>query len=298
MNRLEGLYQTLQEKILILDGAMGTMIQQYQLSESDFRGERFIEHAHDLQGFNDILCLTQPDIIEEIHTQYIQAGADLIETNTFNATTIAAADYHLEHLAYEINFEASRLARNATDRAFESDGKLRWVAGAIGPTNRTASISPKVEDPGYRNVSFEELAECYYEAAKGLLDGGAEGLEVARGVGGEVLEDRRAVPVEQQTREGFQRGDAAVAEAHEDALADGVLVRLGEAAVEAVLELRERMTVESLAGQLDHRLDVGQHAVLARLGQQRGVIARALIGVGARQVDDIGMRAGEKLRPH
>ena len=129
-----------------------------------------------MQGFNDILCLTQPDIIEEIHTQYINAGADLIETNTFNATTIAAADYHLEHLAYEINFEASRLARNATDRAFESDGKLRWVAGAIGPTNRTASISPKVEDPGYRNVSFEELAECYYEAAKGLLDGGADVL--------------------------------------------------------------------------------------------------------------------------
>ena len=159
MNRLEDLYQTLEDRILILDGAMGTMIQMHQLSESDFRGDRFVDHPHDLQGFNDILCLTQPKIIEDIHTQYINAGADLLETNTFNATTIAAADYHMKHLAYEINFEAARLARNATERAFHKDGKLRWVAGAIGPTNRTASISPKVEDPGYRNVSFEELSE-------------------------------------------------------------------------------------------------------------------------------------------
>ena len=175
MNRLEELYQ-LQKRILILDGAMGTMIQQYQLSEADFRGQRFSGHAHDLQGFNDILCLTQPAIIEEIHAQYIEAGADLIETNTFNATTIAAADYHMEHLAYEINLEAARVARKATDKAFQKDGQLRWVAGAIGPTNRTASISPKVEDPGYRNVSFEELATCYFEAAKGLIDGGADVL--------------------------------------------------------------------------------------------------------------------------
>ena len=109
------------------------------------------------------------------HT-HIEAGADLIETNTFNATTIAAADYHMEHLAYEINLEAARVARKATDKAFQKDGQIRWVAGAIGPTNRTASISPKVEDPGYRNVSFEELASCYFEAAKGLLDGGADVL--------------------------------------------------------------------------------------------------------------------------
>ena len=176
MNRLEELYRTLNTRILVLDGAMGTMIQQYQLSESDFRGERFVDHGHDLQGFNDILCLTQPQIIEEIHKQYIDAGADLIETNTFNATTIAAADYHMEHLAYEINFEAAKVARQATDAAFEQSGRMCWVAGAIGPTNRTASISPKVEDPGFRNVSFEELAGCYFEAAKGLLDGGADVL--------------------------------------------------------------------------------------------------------------------------
>ena len=128
MNRLEELYQTLESRILILDGAMGTMIQQYELTESDFRGERFVDHPYDLQGFNDILSITQPSIVEAIHSQYIEAGADLIETNTFNATTIAAADYHMEHLAYEINLEAARVARNAIEKAFLRDGQTRWVA--------------------------------------------------------------------------------------------------------------------------------------------------------------------------
>ncbi len=178
MTRLSELLQAMEERILVLDGAMGTMIQQYALSEADFRGERFSSHSHDLQGFNDILCLTQPQIIEEIHKAYLDAGADIVETNTFNATSIAAADYQMQSLAYEINVEAAKVARRAVAAKQEEDGITRWVAGAIGPTNRTASISPKVEDPAYRNVSFEDLVTCYREAARGLMDGGADVLLV------------------------------------------------------------------------------------------------------------------------
>ncbi|HET7595300.1 MAG TPA: methionine synthase, partial [Burkholderiales bacterium] len=173
--RIARLDTLLQERILILDGAMGTMIQGYHLAEADYRGERFRDFAHDLKGNNDLLTLTQPQIIREIHGQYLAAGADVIETNTFNSTAIAQADYHLEALVYELNLEAAKLARAVADE-YEAKGEARprFVAGALGPTNRTASISPDVNDPGFRNVTFEQLAAAYREAARGLIDGGAD----------------------------------------------------------------------------------------------------------------------------
>ncbi len=175
MNRTESLQQQLRQRILVLDGAMGTMIQQYQMSEADFRGERFKEWPVDLQGNNDLLVLTQPDVIRAIHAAYLEAGADLIETNTFNANSIALADYGMQGLAYEINLAAARLAVEARDEMERRDpSRPRFVAGALGPTNKTASISPDVNDPGYRNVTFDELADSYAEAARGLVDGGAD----------------------------------------------------------------------------------------------------------------------------
>ncbi|MEC7240818.1 MAG: homocysteine S-methyltransferase family protein, partial [Myxococcota bacterium] len=172
--RHESLRNALKERILILDGAMGTMIQRLKLEEQDFRGERFTDHPLDLKGCNDLLVLTQPEAITDIHRAYVQAGADILETNSFNATSIAMADYGLEAEVYELNKASAELARVA---ASEVDREV-WVAGVLGPTNRTASISPEVEDPGYRNTSFEELRLCYTEACNGLLDGGADILLV------------------------------------------------------------------------------------------------------------------------
>ena len=169
---------TAAERILVLDGAMGTLIQDYVLSEDDFRGARFRDHARDLRGDNDLLSLTRPDVITAIHAAYLDAGADIIETNTFNATAISQSDYGLSHLARELNETAARLARAAADAAEARDGRPRWVAGAMGPTNRTASISPDVADAGARNVRFEELRAAYAEAARGLIDGGADILLV------------------------------------------------------------------------------------------------------------------------
>ena len=172
MSTLEKL---LKERILILDGAMGTMIQGYKLDEADYRGERFADWPSDIKGNNDLLSLTQPQIIKDIHKAYLQAGADIIETNTFNATSISMADYNMEELVYEINFESARLAREACKEIeAEVPDKPRFVAGVLGPTNRTASISPDVNNPGFRNVSFDELAEAYDEAMRGLVDGGAD----------------------------------------------------------------------------------------------------------------------------
>jgi 5-methyltetrahydrofolate--homocysteine methyltransferase len=167
------LAQLLQTRVLVLDGAMGTMIQQYQLGEADYRGIRFADFHQDIKGNNDILCLTQPHIIEAIHRAYLEAGADIIETNTFNGTSISLADYDMQLLAYEINLAAANIARKAAD-AFQHPDKPRFVAGAIGPTNKTASLSPDVNHPGYRGVSFDELKEAYYEQARGLLDGGVD----------------------------------------------------------------------------------------------------------------------------
>lgn len=174
--RLEAL---LKDRILVIDGAMGTMIQQYKLTEKDYRGTRFANHAYDIQGNNEILVFTQPHIIEAIHLAYLEAGADILETNTFGATKIAQADYHLESLAYEMNLEAAKIARKAADEFnIKTPEKPRFVAGAIGPTNKTASLSPDVNNPGFRGVSFDELKEAYYEQAKGLMDGGCDALIV------------------------------------------------------------------------------------------------------------------------
>ncbi|MGE5466921.1 MAG: methionine synthase, partial [Ignavibacteria bacterium] len=165
------------QRLLILDGAMGTMVQRHGLVEADYRGERFKDHAKDLKGNNDLLLLTRPDVIRGIHEQYLAAGADILETDTFNATRISQAEYGLEAIAYELNVAGAKLAREAADK-FSTPDKPRFVAGVIGPTGRTCSLSPDVNDPGFRNVSFDELVESYYEAAKGLADGGADMLLV------------------------------------------------------------------------------------------------------------------------
>ncbi len=164
------------KRILVLDGAMGTMIQQLGLGEADFRGARFADWDRDLKGNNDLLNLTLPDAVGDIHNDFLDAGADILETNSFNATRIALADYGMEAFAREINETAARIARTVVDR--RRDGRPRWVAGAIGPTNRTASISPDVEDPAVRNTDFDTLGAAYREAAEGLIDGGADLLIV------------------------------------------------------------------------------------------------------------------------
>jgi len=169
--------QLLKERILILDGAMGTMIQKYKLTEEDYRGERFADWPSDLKGNNDLLVLTQPKIIRDIHIAYLEAGADIIETNTFNANSISMADYNMESLVYELNVAAAKLAREACD-AHATAEKPRFVAGVLGPTNRTASISPDVNNPGFRNVSFDQLKDTYYEATRALIDGGSDILLV------------------------------------------------------------------------------------------------------------------------
>ena len=167
--------QALGERILVLDGAMGTMIQAHALSEADFRGSQFADHARDVRGNNDLLSITQPDLIRDIHAGFLAAGADIIETNTFNSTAIAQADYGLADRTFELNLEAARVARVAADEAIAADSQRpRWVAGVLGPTNRTASISPDVNDPGFRNVSFDELRAAYTEALRGLTQGGVD----------------------------------------------------------------------------------------------------------------------------
>ena len=172
-DRQDMLLQALDQRILVLDGAMGTLIQEHGLSEEDFRGRRFADHGQDLQGNNDLLALTQPDIIRAIHGRYLAAGSDIVETNTFNSTCIAQADYGTQDLCRELNREAARVARAACDE-YATPERPRFVAGALGPTNRTASISPDVNDPGKRNVSYEELVDAYTEAALGLIEGGAD----------------------------------------------------------------------------------------------------------------------------
>ncbi|OYQ32603.1 5-methyltetrahydrofolate--homocysteine methyltransferase [Niveispirillum lacus] len=177
--RLSRLRDIARQRILVIDGAMGTMIQRHNLQEADYRGTRFADWAHDVKGNNDLLSVTQPKIIYDIHAQYLDAGADIIETNTFNSTSISLADYGMEKLAYELNFEGAKLARQAADLAEAADPtQPRYVAGALGPTNRTASISPVVTDPGFRNVDFDELRLAYKEQTAGLIDGGADVLMV------------------------------------------------------------------------------------------------------------------------
>ena len=171
--RAAQLPEIMRQRIVVLDGAMGTMIQRYKLTEADYRGARFAEHGKDLKGNNELLQLTKPEVIREIHEQYLAAGADLIETNTFGATTVAQDDYELPELAYEMNLVAARMAREACDK-YSTPDKPRFAAGAIGPTPKTASISPDVNDPGARNVDFETLRVAYYEQAKALMEGGCD----------------------------------------------------------------------------------------------------------------------------
>ncbi|HNC22125.1 homocysteine S-methyltransferase family protein, partial [Accumulibacter sp.] len=178
-DRTDELKALLEKHILVLDGAMGTMIQRQGLQEADYRGSRFATHAHDLKGNNDLLLLTRPEVIRAIHAEYLAAGADIIETNTFNSTSVSQADYHLEALVYELNVAGAQLARAVCDEFTARDpARPRFVAGVIGPTSRTASISPDVNDPGYRNTSFDELVGTYAEAIRGLCDGGADLLLV------------------------------------------------------------------------------------------------------------------------
>ncbi len=175
--RAQVLPQLLRERILVLDGAMGTMIQRFRLDEAQYRGERFKDHAKDVKGNNELLNLTRPDVIRDIHEGYLDAGADLIETNTFGATSVAQADYDMAHLSREMNEAAARIAREACDK-FSTPDKPRFVCGALGPTPKTASISPDVNDPGARNTSFDELRAAYYEQVEGLVEGGADVLLV------------------------------------------------------------------------------------------------------------------------
>lgn len=160
----------LKKRILIIDGAMGTMIQRYKLEEADYRGERFKDWHTDVKGNNDLLSITRPDVITAIHKQYLDAGADIIETNTFSSTSIAQADYDMQSLAYEMNVASVKCAKDAINQS----GKQAWVAGAIGPLNKTLSLSPDVNNPGFRAVTFDEVAEAYTEQIKGLVDGGAD----------------------------------------------------------------------------------------------------------------------------
>ncbi len=173
--RIEAMKTAAKTRILILDGAMGTMIQRHKLSEADYRGDRFKDWPSDIKGNNDLLVLTQPQIIRGIHDEYLEAGADIIETNTFNAQTISMADYGMEAFAYEMNVAAANLARDACDAMTpKTPERPRFVAGAIGPTNRTASLSPDVNNPGYRNVTFDGLVTAYAEQTRGLIEGGAD----------------------------------------------------------------------------------------------------------------------------
>jgi 5-methyltetrahydrofolate--homocysteine methyltransferase len=177
--RQRAFFAALESRILILDGAMGTMIQGYGLQEADFRGPRFVEHPKDLKGDNDLLSLTRPDVIRAIHREYLEAGADIIETNTFNSTSISQADYGLEHVCFELNRAGAELARKEADAmTAKTPDRPRFVAGILGPTNRTATISPDVNNPGFRNVSFDDLRLAYVEEALGLIEGGADVLMV------------------------------------------------------------------------------------------------------------------------
>ena len=179
LNTKEKLQSLMNERILVIDGAMGTMIQRYNLEEEDFRNEALKDHEHPLKGNNDLLSITRPDIIKAIHGEYFEAGADIAETNTFSSTTIAQADYHLEHMVYELNYQSAKIAKEAAEEyTARNPDKPRFVAGSMGPTNRTASLSPDVNDPGYRAVTFDELVTAYYDQGKALMEGGADLLLV------------------------------------------------------------------------------------------------------------------------
>ena len=176
---MPSIQEEVKKRILVLDGAMGTMLQRHNFSEEDFRGERFKNFQHPLKGNNDLLSITQPEAVKDVHRQYFQAGADIVETNTFSSTTIGMADYYLEDLVYELNFQSAKIAREVADEfSAQNPDKPRFVAGAIGPTNRTASMSPDVNDPGFRAVTFDDLRIAYKQQIEALIDGGCDVLLV------------------------------------------------------------------------------------------------------------------------
>ena len=177
--KTSSILEILKHKVLVLDGAMGTMLQKFSFTEDDFRGEQFKNHPYPLKGNNDLLSITQPEAVKEVHLKYLEAGADIIETNTFSSTTIAMADYHLEDFVYQLNFESAKIAREACDEFSKlTPEKPRFVAGAIGPTNKTVSMSPDVNNPGYRAITFNELRTAYKQQIEALLDGGCDILLV------------------------------------------------------------------------------------------------------------------------
>ena len=177
--KMEDIRTILQHKILVLDGAMGTMIQQYKFTEEDYRGEKFKDFHISVKGNNDMLSITQPKAIKEIHAKYLEAGADIIETNTFSSTTVAMADYEMEDFVYELNYQSAKIAKEVAEEFTKLDpSKPRFVAGSIGPTNRTASMSPDVNDPGFRAVTFEDLRKAYKQQAEALIDGAVDVLLV------------------------------------------------------------------------------------------------------------------------
>jgi 5-methyltetrahydrofolate--homocysteine methyltransferase len=171
----EKINEILKQRILVLDGAMGTMIQKYKLQEEDFRNEALKNHSHPLKGNNDLLCITRPDVIKTIHAEYFQAGADIAETNTFGANAVAQEDYKLQHLVYDINFQGAKIAREVADEFTKKEPhKPRFVAGSMGPTTKIASMSPDVNDPGFRAITFDQLVAAFKEQARGLIDGGSD----------------------------------------------------------------------------------------------------------------------------
>jgi 5-methyltetrahydrofolate--homocysteine methyltransferase len=175
MSKKEQLEEILRKRILIIDGAMGTMIQRYKLEEKDFRNDALKDHKHSLKGNNDLLSITRPDVILAIHKEYLEVGSDIIETNTFSGTTIAQADYGLEHLVYDINYYSAKIAREAADEyTAKNPDKPRFVAGSMGPTNKTSSISPDVNDPGFRAITFDELVIAFKQQIKALIEGGVD----------------------------------------------------------------------------------------------------------------------------
>ena len=176
---MASIHEAIQKNILILDGAMGTMLQRYNFSEEDFRGEQYKDFPHSLKGNNDLLSITQPQAIRDVHAQYFEAGADIVETNTFSSTTIGMADYHLQDAVYQLNYQSAKIAREVADEfTAKNPDKPRFVAGSIGPTNRTASMSPDVNDPGYRAVTFDDLRIAYKQQVEALMDGGCDLLLV------------------------------------------------------------------------------------------------------------------------
>jgi 5-methyltetrahydrofolate--homocysteine methyltransferase len=178
VERLAELHRAVKERVLVLDGGMGSLIQEFKLSEEDYRGEILKDHHVDVKGNNELVALTRPDVLRDIHLRYFRAGADFAETNTFGANTVAQGDYELEHLAYEMNVASAKVAREAAEIATGEDGRTRYVIGTLGPTPRTASLSPDVNDPGFRNITFDALEESYQDAVRGLVEGGADVLMV------------------------------------------------------------------------------------------------------------------------